>query len=209
MSDNYKIININKFIAKSQELRKRRNISARKLSRSISMSQNYIAKLEKENRFPSLDLFLKMCDVLRIDPGEYLDGIYESGWSLRSLNEKISDPYEYDIHSNAHHEKNTPGSGNMEHSFRGSFIQNKDEAYDFSDNLTMTSFIFQVRELPEEDFAILSKLVLLLHDAKRSGRMAGLDIIAADASDNIEADAHQEIISKLTKLIKLYNFLDF
>ena len=56
------------FTDKLRELRNQNGISAREMSLSLGQNVNYINLIENGKRKPSLDMFLYICEYLKVSP---------------------------------------------------------------------------------------------------------------------------------------------
>ena len=54
-------------------LRTARNISARDMSLSLGQSQSYINNIENKKALPSMQMFLYICEFLKIEPKDFFD----------------------------------------------------------------------------------------------------------------------------------------
>lgn len=62
------------FIAKRiTELRLTKNISSRKLSLDLGLSNSYITQIENGNKLPSLENLLKICNYFQINIGDFFN----------------------------------------------------------------------------------------------------------------------------------------
>lgn len=79
------------FADKLRKLRNEKGISAREMSLALGQNVNYINLIENERRKPSLDMFLYICEYLKVSPeyffndSEKNNSIYEQ--VLKSLSE--------------------------------------------------------------------------------------------------------------------------
>ena len=79
------------FADKLRKLRNEKGISAREMSFALGQNVNYINLIENERRKPSLDMFLYICEYLKVSPeyffndSEKNNSIYEQ--VLKSLSE--------------------------------------------------------------------------------------------------------------------------
>lgn len=55
------------------ELRLRKDVSAREMSRDIGQSDNYICNIENHHNLPSMSTFFYICDYLKVTPKEFFD----------------------------------------------------------------------------------------------------------------------------------------
>ena len=55
------------------KLRTERNISARDMSLSLGQSQSYINNIENKKALPSMQMFLYICEYLKIAPKDFFD----------------------------------------------------------------------------------------------------------------------------------------
>ena len=60
------------FTDKLRELRNQNGISAREMSLSLGQNVNYINLIENGKRKPSLDMFLYICEYLKVSPEYFL-----------------------------------------------------------------------------------------------------------------------------------------
>lgn len=61
------------FIKRLTELRLSKDVSAREMSLSLGMGENYINSLENGASLPNMTTFLIICDYLGITPKEFFD----------------------------------------------------------------------------------------------------------------------------------------
>lgn len=54
-------------------LRTSRNVSARDMSLSLGQSQSYINNIENKKALPSMQMFLYICDYLKIKPKDFFN----------------------------------------------------------------------------------------------------------------------------------------
>lgn len=54
-------------------LRSERALSAREMSLSLGLNKNYINKVESGQSYPSMSVFLDICDFLQISPKDFFD----------------------------------------------------------------------------------------------------------------------------------------
>ena len=66
-------------------LRTAKGVSARDMSLSIGQSANYINKIESKKSFPSMAVFLYICDYFEITPKEFFDESIEHPVQLVAL----------------------------------------------------------------------------------------------------------------------------
>ena len=62
-----------KFQERLTELRLRKDVSAREMSRDIGQSDNYICNIENHHNLPSMSTFFYICDYLKVTPKEFFD----------------------------------------------------------------------------------------------------------------------------------------
>lgn len=55
------------------ELRTAQNVSARDMSLSLGQSQSYINNIENKKALPSMQMFLYICEYLKIEPKDFFD----------------------------------------------------------------------------------------------------------------------------------------
>ncbi|MCH5349840.1 MAG: helix-turn-helix transcriptional regulator [Oscillospiraceae bacterium] len=68
-------------------LRTSQNVSARDMSLSLGQSQSYINNIENKKALPSMQMFLYICEYLKIEPKDFFD---EEIPSPDKLNEVIN-----------------------------------------------------------------------------------------------------------------------
>lgn len=61
------------FGSRLSDLRRQKNISARRMSIDIGQNPGYINSIENGKAFPSMDSFFYICSYLGITPVEYFD----------------------------------------------------------------------------------------------------------------------------------------
>lgn len=61
------------FIKRLIELRLKKDVSAREMSLSLGMGENYINTLENGDSLPNMTTFLLICDYFGITPKEFFD----------------------------------------------------------------------------------------------------------------------------------------
>lgn len=54
-------------------LRISKKVSAREMSLSLGQSQNYITTIENHKSYPSMQMFLYICEYLNISPKDFFD----------------------------------------------------------------------------------------------------------------------------------------
>lgn len=59
------------FAKRLSELRKNKGVSAREMSLSLGQSENYINHIENAKAFPSMAIFLEICEYFGITPDEF------------------------------------------------------------------------------------------------------------------------------------------
>ena len=70
------MIDIDYIADRISKLRTERNISARDMSLSLGQSQSYINNIENKKAMPSMQMFLYICEFLKIEPKDFFeDGI--------------------------------------------------------------------------------------------------------------------------------------
>ena len=62
---------IRKVADKIRELRNEKGISAREMSLELGQNVNYINLIENGKRKPSLDMFLSICEYLKVEPATF------------------------------------------------------------------------------------------------------------------------------------------
>lgn len=74
------------FIKRLTELRLNKDVSAREMSLSLGMSENYINGMENGVGLPNMTTFLIICDYFGITPGEFFDdGVLPKNKALYDL----------------------------------------------------------------------------------------------------------------------------
>ena len=73
------------FIRRMVELRQRKGVSARDMSRSIGQSPNYINNIENGMSFPSMSTFFYICEYFGITPWEFFEEGNEYPQKLRAI----------------------------------------------------------------------------------------------------------------------------
>ena len=83
------------FSTRLTKLRMEKGVSAREMSLEIGQSEGYIAQIERKHNFPSMTVFLYICEYLNIKPQDFLnDGIvfpmifYELLANIKELDEE-------------------------------------------------------------------------------------------------------------------------
>ena len=61
------------FIKRLTQLRMNKGVSAREMSLSVGMNENYINRLENGASLPKMETVLFMCDYLGVTPQEFFD----------------------------------------------------------------------------------------------------------------------------------------
>lgn len=61
------------FVKRLTELRVNKGVSAREMSLSVGMNENYINRLENGAGLPRMETFLFMCDYLGVTPQTFFD----------------------------------------------------------------------------------------------------------------------------------------
>ena len=59
------------FAKRLSELRKNKGISAREMSLSLGQSENYINHIENAKAYPSMAIFLEICEYFGVTAGEF------------------------------------------------------------------------------------------------------------------------------------------
>ena len=77
------------FTDKLRELRNQNGISAREMSLSLGQNVNYINLIENGKRKPSLDMFLYICEYLKVSPEYFFTQSHNSKPKLPTKSEKI------------------------------------------------------------------------------------------------------------------------
>lgn len=60
-----------KFAKRMGELRKNKGVSAREMSLSLGQSENYINHIENAKAFPSMAIFLEICEYFDVTPQDF------------------------------------------------------------------------------------------------------------------------------------------
>ena len=66
-------MDLRKFGERLAKLREIKGVSAREMSLSIGLSENYINKIENGKSLPSLGVFFEICDYLEISQKDFFD----------------------------------------------------------------------------------------------------------------------------------------
>jgi transcriptional regulator with XRE-family HTH domain len=74
------------FIRNLKEFRKREGISQQKLAESCDTAPTYIAQIETERRFPSMEMIEKMAHILRIEPYHFFKNTNDNSTSIEVEN---------------------------------------------------------------------------------------------------------------------------
>lgn len=61
------------FVKRLVELRNNKKVSARDMSLTIGLNENYINRIENGKTYPSMEKFFYICDYLKITPQEFFD----------------------------------------------------------------------------------------------------------------------------------------
>lgn len=77
------------FYKRLTELRMEKDVSARDMSLSIGLSENYINNIENKRSFPSMQVFFYICDYFEISPKEFFDFDNTNPTKLTELTEKL------------------------------------------------------------------------------------------------------------------------
>lgn len=73
MYDDDEIHDTRSFGLRLSMLRSERALSAREMSLSLGLNKNYINKVEAGQAYPSMAVFLDICDFLQISPKDFFD----------------------------------------------------------------------------------------------------------------------------------------
>ncbi|MCR5045630.1 MAG: helix-turn-helix domain-containing protein [Treponema sp.] len=77
------------FTDKLRDLRNQNGISAREMSLSLGQNVNYINLIENGKRKPSLDMFLYICEYLKVSPEYFFSPTQDQKPKLQSYHDKI------------------------------------------------------------------------------------------------------------------------
>lgn len=80
---------IDEFAERLSSLRQRKGISARDMSLSIGLNENYISNIERKNSFPSMTVFFYICDFFDITPAMFFDMDSKNPIKLQKIFEKM------------------------------------------------------------------------------------------------------------------------
>lgn len=72
------------------KLRTEQNISARDMSLSLGQSQSYINNIENKKALPSMQMFLYICEYLKIEPKDFFDDHISSPNALSETMQAIT-----------------------------------------------------------------------------------------------------------------------
>lgn len=75
------------FAKRLEELRVRKNVSAREMSLAIGQNVNYINRIENKQNFPSMQGFFYICEYLNISPQEFFETNSANPQKLNTLME--------------------------------------------------------------------------------------------------------------------------
>jgi transcriptional regulator with XRE-family HTH domain len=64
-----------RFAANMRELRIGRGVSQGELARILGMTENYLYRLERAERAPSMEVIAKVAEALKVDPAELIKEI--------------------------------------------------------------------------------------------------------------------------------------
>jgi len=90
---------IKEFGNRLAELRIIKNVSAREMSLSIGLSENYINKIENGKIWPSMQTFFYICEYLDITPKDFFD---RGNNNPSQVSEHITDYMRLDSASQSH-----------------------------------------------------------------------------------------------------------
>lgn len=77
------------FYKRLTELRMAKDASARDMSLSIGLSENYINNIENKHSFPSMQVFFYICDYFGITPKEFFDFDNTNPTKLQQIIDKL------------------------------------------------------------------------------------------------------------------------
>lgn len=77
------------FYKRLTELRMAKDASARDMSLSIGLSENYINNIENKHSFPSMQVFFYICDYFGITPKEFFDFDNTNPTKLQQITDKL------------------------------------------------------------------------------------------------------------------------
>ena len=82
---------LKKFGDRVRELRKINNWSQEKLAEETSLHKNYIGMVERGEKIPSLETFIKIVNALGVSSDMVLTDVLETGYTVKNsmLNEKL------------------------------------------------------------------------------------------------------------------------
>jgi len=78
------------FSRRLNQLRSKRNISARDMSLSIGQSESYINLIENQRSLPSLNMVFVICEFLGVTPQEFFTVNEEPSVIIKEINENIA-----------------------------------------------------------------------------------------------------------------------
>lgn len=61
------------FAKRISQLRLKKNVSAREMSLALGQNASYINRIENKKAFPSMQVFLYICEYLNVSPRDFFD----------------------------------------------------------------------------------------------------------------------------------------
>ena len=78
-----------RFASRLATLRKNTGISARDMSLTLGQNPGYINNIEKAKVFPSMVMFFKICEYLKVTPAEFFQGFDEDDSAVAKIHSMV------------------------------------------------------------------------------------------------------------------------
>ncbi len=79
------MITIKDFSLRLSQLRLQKQVSAREMSLDLGKNSGYIQNIESGKAFPSMEMFLELCDYLKITPSDFFQTEMRNPSKLQSV----------------------------------------------------------------------------------------------------------------------------
>ncbi len=79
------------FVRRLQQLRDKKNISARKMSLDLGQNKDYINHIENKKNFPTMQNFFYICQYLNVTPEEFFSVDKNSPQELKKLTDSMEE----------------------------------------------------------------------------------------------------------------------